>query len=63
MMALYISLVILLFFTLIFQFLSVMDSNIRRNNGVFLTLLFIMNLLWLVHWSVKIIVGIAYVPE
>lgn len=62
-MALYISLVILLFFTLIFQFLSVMDSNIRRNNGVFLTLLFIMNLLWLVHWSVKIIVGIAYVPE
>lgn len=53
-MALYISLVILLFFTLIFQFLSVMDSNIRRNNGVFLTLLFIMNLLWLVHWSVKI---------
>lgn len=63
MMALYISLVILLFFTLIFQFLSVMDSNIRRNNGVFLTLLFIMNLLWLVHWSVKIIVGIAYAPE
>lgn len=63
MMALYISLVILLFFTLIFQFLSVMDSNIRRNNGVFLTLLFIMNLLWLVHWSTKIIVGIAYVPE
>ena len=62
-MALYISLVILLFFTLIFQFLSVMDSNIRRNNGMFLTLLFIMNLLWLVHWSVKIIVGIAYVPE
>lgn len=62
-MALYISLVILLVFTLIFQFLSVMDSNIRRNNGVFLTLLFIMNLLWLVHWSVKIIVGIAYVPE
>lgn len=62
-MALYISLVILLVFTLIFQFLSVMDSNIRRNNGVFLTLLFITNLLWLVHWSVKIIVGIAYVPE
>jgi hypothetical protein len=62
-MTLYISLVILLVFTLIFQFLSVMDSNIRRNNGVFLTLLFIMNLLWLVHWSVKIIVGIAYVPE
>lgn len=62
-MALYISLVILLFFTLIFQFLSVMDSNIRRNNGVFLTLLFIVNLLWFVHWCVKIIVGIAYVPE
>lgn len=53
-MALYISLVILLVFTLIFQFLSVMDSNIRRNNGVFLTLLFIMNLLWLVHWCIKI---------
>ena len=62
-MALYISLVILLFFTLIFLFLSVMDSNIRRNNGMFLTLLFIMNLLWLVYWSTKIIVGIAYVPE
>lgn len=62
-MALYISLVILLVFTLVFMFLSVMDSNIRRNNGVFLTLLFIMNLLWLVHWSVKIIVGIAYVPK
>lgn len=62
-MALYISLVILLVFTLVFMFLSVMDSNIRRNNGMFLTLLFIMNLLWLVHWSVKIIVGIAYVPE
>lgn len=62
-MALYISLVILLVFTLVFMFLSVMDSNIRRNNGMFLTLLFIMNLLWLVHWSTKIIVGIAYVPE
>ena len=62
-MALYISLVILLVFTLVFMFLSVMDSNIRRNNGMFLTLLFIMNLLWLIHWSVKIIVGIAYVPE
>lgn len=62
-MALYISLVILLVFTLVFMFLSVMDSNIRRNNGMFLTLLFIMNLLWLVYWSVKIIVGIAYVPE
>lgn len=62
-MALYISLVILLVFTLVFMFLSVMDSSIRRNNWMFLTLLFIMNLLWLVHWSVKIIVGIAYVPE
>lgn len=62
-MALYISLVILLVFTLVFMFLSVMDSNIRRNNGMFLTLLFIMNLLWLIHWSTKIIVGIAYVPE
>lgn len=62
-MALYISLVILLVFTLVFMFLSVMDSNIRRNNGMFLTLLFIMNLLWLVYWSTKIIVGIAYVPE
>lgn len=62
-MALYISLVILLVFTLVFMFLSVMDSNIRRDNGMFLTLLFIMNLLWLVYWSTKIIVGIAYVPE
>ena len=62
-MALYISLVILLVFTLVFMFLTSMDSNIRKNNGMFLTLLFIMNLLWLVHWSTKIIVGIAYVPE
>lgn len=62
-MALYISLVILLVFMLVFMFLSVMDSNIRRNDGMFLTLLFIMNLLWLVYWSTKIIVGIAYVPE
>lgn len=53
-MALYISLVILLVFTLVFLFLSVMDSNIRRSSGMFLTLLFIMNLLWLVHWCIKI---------
>lgn len=62
-MALYISLVILLVFTLVFMFLTTMDTNIRRNNGMFLTLLFVMNLFWLVHWCIKIIVGIAYVPE
>nr|DAK92590.1 MAG TPA: hypothetical protein [Caudoviricetes sp.] len=53
-MALYISLVILLVFTLVFMFLSAMDSNIRKNNGMFLTLLFAMNLFWLVHWCIKI---------
>lgn len=53
-MALYISLVILLVFTLIFMFLTSMDSNIRKNSGMFLTLLFVMNLFWLVHWCTKI---------
>jgi len=53
-MALYISLVILLVFTLIFMFLTTMDTNIRRNNGMFLTLLFVMSLFWLVYWCIKI---------
>lgn len=53
-MALYISLVILLAFTLIFMFLTTMDTNIRRNNGMFLTLLFVMSLFWLVYWCIKI---------
>lgn len=57
-MALYISLVILLVFTLVFMFLSVMDSDIRRSNGMFLTLLFVANLFWLVHWCTKIFEGI-----
>lgn len=53
-MALYISLVILLVFTLVFMFLTTMDSNIRRNNGMFLTLLFVLSLFWLVYWCIKI---------
>ena len=53
-MALYASLVILLVFTLIFMFLTLMDSNIRKNNGMFLTLLFVVNLMWLIHWCIKI---------
>ena len=53
-MALYISLVILLVFTSVFMFLSAMDSNIRRSAGMFLTLLFVLNLFWLVHWCIKI---------
>ena len=57
-MALYISLVIMLVFTLVFMFLSAMDSNIRKNNGMFLTLLFVANLFWLVHWCTKIFEGI-----
>lgn len=61
-MALYISLVILLVFTLIFMFLTTMDSEIRKSNGVFLTLLFVVNLLWLVHWCIKIFVS-AYGVE
>lgn len=59
-MALYISLVILLVFTLVFMFLTTMDTNIRRNNGMFLTLLFVVNLFWLVHWCIKIF-GSVYV--
>jgi len=53
-MALYISLVILLVFTLVFMFLTTMDTNIRRNNGMFLTLLFVLSLFWLVYWCIKI---------
>lgn len=53
-MALYISLVILLVFTLVFMFLTSMDRDIRKSNGMFLTLLFVMNLFWLVHWCIKI---------
>jgi len=53
-MALYTSLVILLVFTLVFMFLTTMDTNIRRNNGMFLTLLFVMSLFWLVYWCIKI---------
>mgnify|MGYP003082098211 FL=1 len=53
-MALYTSLVILFVFTLVFMFLTTMDTNIRRNNGMFLTLLFVMSLFWLVYWCIKI---------
>lgn len=53
-MALYTSLVILSVFTLVFLFLTTMDTNISKNNGVFLTLLFVANLFWLVHWCIKI---------
>ena len=53
-MALYASLVILLVFTLVFLFLTTMDSEVRKNSGMFLTLLFVMNLFWLVHWCIKI---------
>lgn len=59
-MALYTSLVILLVFTLVFMFLTTMDSNIRRNNGMFLTLLFVLSLFWLVYWCIKIF-GSVYV--
>ena len=57
-MALYISLVILLVFALVFMFLISMDSNIRKDSGMFLTLLFVMNLFWLVYWCIKIFVSV-----